>query len=134
MPKKLPKHIVRLLILLVFFLLLAFAAKTWLTDPSFYKYGHYRADAIPELAAGEPRYKGSAFCINCHDQRKADWLNGAHAVVQCEVCHGPYRGCPENGKAMIPVATIRLCSTLSRGGARTPGGSTTGRVCRASIP
>ena len=63
MPKKLPKHIVRLLILLVIFLLLALTAKIYLTDPSFYKYGHYRADAIPELAAGEPIYKGAAFWL-----------------------------------------------------------------------
>ncbi len=111
MPKKLPKHIVRLLILLVFFLLAAFAAKTWLTDPSFYKYGHYRADAIPELAAGEPVYKGAAFCLGCHDEREADWSNGVHVVVQYEVCHGTYLGCPENGKAMIPVDTVRLCTT-----------------------
>jgi len=111
MPKKLPKHIVRLLVLLGFFLLLALAAKTYLTDPSFYRYGHYRADAIPELAAGEPRYKGSAYCLKCHDEREADWSNGVHVVVQCEVCHGADRGCPENGKAMIPADTIRLCST-----------------------
>ncbi len=109
MPNKLPKHIVRLLTLLGFFLLLAFAAKTYLTDPSFYKYGHYRADAIPELAAGEPIYKGAAYCLECHDERRTDWSNGIHVVVQCEACHGPYRGCPENGKAMIPVDTVRLC-------------------------
>lgn len=107
----LPKHVVRLLLLLVFFLILAFVTKTLLTDPSFYKYGHYRADAVPELAAGEPIYKGAAFCLECHDGREADWSNGAHVVVQCEVCHGTYRGCPENGRAMIPVDTIRLCLT-----------------------
>jgi cytochrome c553 len=111
MSNKLPKHIARLLRLLVFFLFLAFAAKTWLTDPSFYKYGHYRADAVPELAAGEPIYKGAAYCMGCHDERAADWSNGVHVVVQCEVCHGIDRGCPENGKAMIPADTIRLCST-----------------------
>ena len=111
MVKKIPTHIVRLLVLLGFFLLLAFVAKIFLTDPSFYEYGHYRADAIPELAAGEPVYKGAAFCLECHKERTADWSTGTHVVVQCEVCHGIYRGCPENGKAMIPVDTIRLCTT-----------------------
>lgn len=111
MIRKLPKHISRLLFILGFFLLIALIAKAYLTDPSFYKYGHYRADAIPELAAGEPVYKGSAFCLGCHEQRTADWQAGTHAVVQCEVCHGPYLGCPENSKAMIPSDTIRLCST-----------------------
>ena len=108
---KLPKHINRLIFILGFFLLVALLAKAFLTDPSFYKYGHYRADAIPELAAGEAVYKGSAFCLGCHEQRAADWQTGTHAVVQCEVCHGPYQGCPENSKAMIPSDTIRLCST-----------------------
>jgi len=61
MPNKLPKHIVRQRILLVIFPLLAFAAKAYFTDPSFYKYGHYRADAIPELAVGEPLSKGAAY-------------------------------------------------------------------------
>lgn len=119
MPKKLPKHITRLLFLLIFFILLALAAKTYLTDPSFYKYGHYRADAIPELAAGEPLYRGSAYCLECHEQRKADWSNGAHVVVQCEVCHGinrevclnPGQVHLENAQTAIPADTIRLCTT-----------------------
>lgn len=110
MLNKLPKHIVRLLLLLGLFLILALVAKSLLTDPSFYKYGHYRADAIPELAAAEPVYKGAAFCLDCHEKRKADWTTGTHAVVKCEVCHGIYLGCPENGKAMIPSDTIRLCT------------------------
>lgn len=96
--------------LIGFSLLLAFAARFYLVDPSFYKYGHFRADAVPELAAAEPVYKGSAFCLDCHEQRKTDWSTGTHRVVQCEVCHGVYLGCPENGPAMIPANTIRLCT------------------------
>jgi cytochrome c553 len=119
MNNKLPKHITRLLLLLGIFILLALVAKAWLTDPSFYQYGHYRADAVPELAAGEPLFKGSAYCVECHEQRKADWANSAHAVVQCEVCHGtnrevcldPDREHIKNGKTSIPTDTIRLCTT-----------------------
>ena len=119
MPKKLPSHIVRLLLLLGSFLLLALVAKTFLTDPSFYEYGHYRADAVPELAAAEPVYKGSAYCLGCHEQRKADWSEGAHVVVQCEVCHGTNREVclnpghenSENTTSSIPTDTIRLCTT-----------------------
>jgi hypothetical protein len=54
MAQKIPKHIVRLTMLLGFFLLIAFAAKIYLTDPSYYRFGYYRADAVPQLAAGEP--------------------------------------------------------------------------------
>ena len=119
MPKKLPSHISRLLFLLGFFLLLALAAKYYLTDPSFYKYGHYRADAVPELASGELVYKGAAYCLECHEQRKADWSVSAHVAVQCEVCHGidrevclnPGNERTENTANSIPTDTIRLCTT-----------------------
>lgn len=110
MTNKMPKHIVNLLLLLSVFLLLAFAAKVYLTDPSFYEYGHYRADAVPELAAGEPLYKGAAYCLECHAQTKADWSSGSHATVQCEVCHGPDRGHPDNGKSLIRTDSIRFCT------------------------
>jgi hypothetical protein len=39
MPQKVPKHIVRLLLLLGSFLLVAYAAKVYLTGPSYYRYG-----------------------------------------------------------------------------------------------
>ncbi|MDH4019783.1 MAG: c-type cytochrome [Xanthomonadales bacterium] len=119
MINNLPKHIVRLILLLLFSLLLALVAKSYLTDPSFYEYGHYRADTIPELAAGEPVYKGSVYCLECHEQRKADWSEGAHVAVQCEVCHGtnrevclnPNQEHPESPKTTVPADTIRLCTT-----------------------
>jgi cytochrome c553 len=110
MNNNLPKHIVRLLFLLGFSLLLAVAARFWLTDPSFYKYGQYRADAIPELAAGSPLFKGSAHCRSCHDEKAVDTSGGAHKSVLCEVCHGTSRGHPDTGKMQIPNDTIVLCS------------------------
>ncbi len=107
---KMPKYIVRLLLLLICFLLLAYAAKIFLTDPSFYKYGHYRADAIAELAAGEPLFRGSAYCLTCHSERNADWPTGSHSKVQCEVCHGTNKEHPDDGKTLIPADTIKLCT------------------------
>ena len=111
MTYKLPKHIVRLLLLLICFSLLAFAAKAYLTDPSFYKFGHYRADSVPELAAGTAVFQGSAYCRTCHEQRNADWLTGIHRAVQCEVCHGTTTECPVKEGTRIPADTIRLCLT-----------------------
>jgi predicted CXXCH cytochrome family protein len=110
MPYKMPKHIVNLLLLLGSFLLIALAAKIYLTDPSFYRFGHYRADAVPELAAGTPLYKGAAYCQTCHEERLADWSVGVHATVQCEVCHGTNQYHPDDGKTLIPADTIKLCT------------------------
>ena len=107
----LPKHLTRLLILLGAALLIAYALKTWLTDPSYYRFGYYRADAVPELAEGTPRYQGSASCLGCHEERSAVWPVGAHKTVQCEVCHGTTDECPVKEGTRIPADTIRLCTT-----------------------
>ena len=96
---------------MVLFVFLGFAAKVFLTDPSFYEFGDYRADAVPELAAGEPWFKGTEYCQSCHVERSADWSIGAHSAVECEVCHGANPEHPDDGKTLIPADTIRLCTT-----------------------
>jgi cytochrome c553 len=119
MPNKLPKHIVRLLFLLVIAVLLALVARTYLIDPSFYRFGHYRGDAIPELASGTPVFLGSAYCLTCHAgedadkhiDRNVDWAVGVHRTVQCEVCHGTAPQHPDDGKSLLPVDRIKLCTT-----------------------
>ena len=111
MPPKMPKHVTRLFLLLAFFLLVSFAAKVVLTDPSFYEYGHYRADAVPDLATGALVFQGSAHCLSCHEQRNADWPTDTHYSVQCEVCHGTSEECPVTEGTRIPADTTRLCST-----------------------
>ena len=46
-----PKHIVRLIVLVVVLLGLALIAKWYFTADSFYRYGHYRANSVHEIAA-----------------------------------------------------------------------------------
>ena len=112
MIRKPPAYITRLLALLGLFLLFAYAAKRYLTDPSFYRFGYYRADAVPALAEGPIRYLGSPYCMDeCHEDRKADWPLSVHKAVQCEVCHGPAPEHPDDGLVLAPTDTIRLCTT-----------------------
>jgi len=119
MANKLPKHIVRLFTLVGFVVFAGLIAKAYLTDPSFYRFGHYRSDAVPELASGTPVYQGSDYCRTCHAgkdadkhiDRDADWAIGVHRTVQCEVCHGTDREHPDDGKSLIPDDKIKLCTT-----------------------
>jgi len=111
MSYRLPKHIVNLLILLGCLALVAVAAKKYLTDPSFYKYGDFRADAVTELASAAPLYTGAEECISCHENRQADWSLGNHQVVECEVCHGTDREHPGGNGVHIPADSIKLCTT-----------------------
>ncbi len=126
-----PKHTVRLIILLVTFGAGAYAAKGFFTPESFYLYGHYRGDSVAEIASDKPKYKGSEYCQPCHAEQYAVWAKGVHhsvdvgKFVQCEVCHGAAGGRdaggmfqhvatgvdhPASGKLAVPSDTQKLCS------------------------
>ncbi len=105
-----PQHIVRLLILLAVFLASALGAKVYFTDDSFYRYGHYRGDAVAELATGDPRFRGPGYCEKCHVERHAQWNTGVHKGVKCEVCHTPADKHPATGKLPVPSDTVALCT------------------------
>jgi len=105
-----PKHIVRLVILMVACGAIALIAKWYFTVDSFYEFGHYRANSVPEIAAREPAYKTARYCQTCHAERHALWSANNHKSVTCEICHGAAQGHPENGKLPIPTDTVKLCT------------------------
>jgi len=105
-----PVHIVRLLALLAAFLILAVAARNYVVDPSYYRFGDYRSDAVVEIAADPPQFRGTTYCQACHAERHAEWTAGVHRKVKCEVCHGPAREHPMTGPLPKPDNTIKLCT------------------------
>lgn len=126
-----PRHIVRLVLIMVSFVLLAYGAKKFFTVDSFYQYGHYRGDSVAEIASDKPKYKGTAYCASCHAEQFATWSKGVHnsadigKVVKCEVCHGPggardvgdvFRASatgpdhPQNMKMVVPADSRTLCT------------------------
>jgi cytochrome c553 len=126
-----PKHIRRLIYLLVGFAVVAVAARNFLVDKSFYEYGHYRGNAVAEIARDKPKFQGTQYCKSCHAAQFAQWSKGVHdsakigKAVKCEVCHGPGGGRdpeknyinaatgplhPKNLKLVIPTDTAALCT------------------------
>lgn len=105
-----PKHIVRLLLLMAAVLAAVLIAKPLLTVDSFYQYGHYRGASVAQIAGHEPVYQTAAYCAGCHAERHAQWAAGSHKPVICETCHGAALGHPQNGKLPIPADRIALCT------------------------
>lgn len=125
-----PRHIVRLILLLVAAAALGYAAIALLTVESFYQYGHYRGDSVAEIAADKPKFQGTAYCQACHAEQFAAWSQGVHnrpdagKSVACETCHGPAGGReggtfehrsrgpnhPDNLKLVVPGDTRELCT------------------------
>lgn len=105
-----PKHIARLLLLMATAAVLGYAAKTFFTPESFYRYGPYRAASVTELASQEPVFQTPGYCQGCHAERHAQWSANNHKSVSCEVCHGAAQGHPQDGKLPIPSDSVKLCS------------------------
>jgi len=126
-----PKHIVRLLLVIVTCAVLAYVGKQWLTVDSFYRFGHYRGNSVAEIASDKPKYATPKSCETCHAARYAEWAKGVHndpeqgKVVKCEVCHGAAGGRdknpngynastgadhPKNLKLEVPADTVKLCT------------------------
>ena len=80
--------------------------------PSFGQYGHYRGDAIAEIAARPISLAGHQACEGCHtevvDQKKL----GKHVVVPCEACHGALSNHAEDPASVIPpkLDTAVMCA------------------------
>jgi hypothetical protein len=69
----------------VLFLLL----RGFLVPRSFGQYGHYRGNAVREIAALPVTYAGHEVCETCHADVLEVKSKGVHKRVACETCHGP---------------------------------------------
>jgi hypothetical protein len=78
-----------LLVLFVFFAVALLVARHYLVPPTFGQIGHYRAAAIPEIAARPVKYAGREACADCHQDVIEVHSRGRHQFVGCETCHGP---------------------------------------------
>ncbi len=67
----------------------ALTIRHYLVPKTFGDLGFYRAAAIDDAKARQPRYVGRAACAECHDDVAAIHAKDAHSSVECETCHGP---------------------------------------------
>jgi hypothetical protein len=104
-----PKHIIRLLLLVGFAFFMFLFARSIFVEDSFGAFGHYRGAAVAELAFPPPVYKTATYCQLCHFDLHARWHQANHKSVQCETCHTAAEDHPARGKLPIPQHTVTLC-------------------------
>jgi len=74
-----------------------------------FTYNFYRADSINDWKNFPVSYKGHAYCAECHEDNTESLAKSKHAIIQCENCHGPAMGHPENPEALTINRSRDLC-------------------------
>jgi hypothetical protein len=96
--------------------------RAWFVPKSFGQYGHYRADALTEIAALPVVHAGHDVCEACHSDVLDIKKTGKHAGVNCEACHGPqakHAEDPGSVKPELPDASV-LCARCHEAGPAKP--------------
>jgi len=74
-----------------------------------YTYGFHRLSDEADWKAMPVEYKGSDYCKDCHPDETQKHDSSPHSIIQCENCHGPATGHPDNPEK-LPIDVDRsLC-------------------------
>ena len=106
------EHLLRVAAAFLLGLIVFLLLRSFLVPRSFGRYGHYRADAIGEIAALPVSYAGHQACENCHSDIVDTKSKGVHKTVNCESCHGPQAKHVEDPGSVVPAKldTAVLCA------------------------
>jgi hypothetical protein len=85
----LPVQVRAILLLAILIVASFFFVRSQLIPESFGQTGHFRQNAIREVAAQEPHFADERACMPCHPGIEEAKVRSAHSKVWCEVCHGP---------------------------------------------
>jgi uncharacterized CHY-type Zn-finger protein len=82
-------HLYRFAALFVIGFLVFWGVRGFVVPRSFGQYGHYRGNAISDVAGRPIHFAGHEACEACHTDVVAVKSTGKHAQLHCEACHGP---------------------------------------------
>jgi hypothetical protein len=105
------EHLVRVVLVFLAGIVVFLMVRGMIVPKSFGQYGHYRGDALADIAARPLAYAGREACEACHQDIADLKKTGKHAGVGCEACHGPLEKHVEDPGAVVPVKpdTAVLC-------------------------
>ena len=74
-----------------------------------YTFGFHRLSNEQEWKDFPAKYKGTAYCAECHDEKAESIANSGHAVIPCEDCHGAAFNHPDDPEKLTVDRSRDLC-------------------------
>ena len=117
-------HLFRLAGVFLAGILLFLILRSFMVPKSFGQYGHYRGNALAEIAARPINFAGHETCETCHVDVLDKKKDGKHAHVNCEACHGPLAKHADDPASVTPAKldTAILCVRCHEANAAKPKG------------
>jgi hypothetical protein len=100
---RIPKQIISIAVIFSIVIAAFIIGRLLFVPRSFGKYGHYRADAVDEIASQKLNYAGLQACKTCHSSINQTLSDSYHKGLACETCHGPASKHIESPGAIKPV-------------------------------
>lgn len=100
-------HVLRPLYVLVTLTALVLIVRSQVVPEDFgvgasgYMYGWHRKANEDEWKSIPPKYRGAAYCKDCHAEKHETARRSAHARISCENCHGPAKNHPEDPPKLL---------------------------------
>jgi len=74
-----------------------------------YTFGFHRLSNEQEWKEFPAKYKGSAYCAECHEENTQSLAKSGHQIIPCEDCHGPASGHPDKPEKLTIDRSRGLC-------------------------
>jgi hypothetical protein len=117
------KHTYLLFALIGLVLVAGLILKAMLVPETYGEKGNFRAAALDDARAAEPRHLGVKGCAECHEKQVALHAKDAHGSVNCEACHGAgwkHAADPEKHPVVTPEGK-QICLSCHQHLAARPG-------------
>ena len=108
-------HVLRPLWVAIGLIVVIFAARQFFVPGDFgvhgesFTYNFYRLSNVQEWKDFPAKYLGKDSCVECHEENYHHNASGPHSSIECENCHGPGVGHPDDIE-FLPLNTTReLC-------------------------
>ncbi len=96
------RHLLRVAALSAAGLLVFLLVRSQFVPKSFGQYGHYRGNALAEVASRPVAFAGHQVCEGCHADVMEAKKAGKHAGVNCEACHGALAKHADDPASVVP--------------------------------